>query len=74
MPVVPGGKLVVSRLRAGGVAIAMLRAALLVWAAASVTWAVKLNVPLLVGVPLMVPLDTFKVNPPGSAPVLMLHV
>lgn len=37
----------------------------------SVTVAVKLEVPTVVGVPVMVPVLVFSVNPAGSAPKLM---
>jgi hypothetical protein len=40
----------------------------------SVTLAVKLNEPDAVGVPEIVPVPTAKVNPPGSAPELMLQL
>jgi hypothetical protein len=38
--------------------------------ALSVTWAVKLYVPAVVGVPLSTPLAAFSVSPGGSAPAL----
>ena len=40
----------------------------------SVTFAVKLNDPDAVGVPEIVPLEAFNVNPVGSAPELMLQL
>jgi hypothetical protein len=38
--------------------------------ALSATWAVKLNVPALVGVPLSTPLDGSNPSPGGSEPVV----
>ena len=48
----------------------MLNALVVVWAgpAESVTRAVKLNVPVDVGVPLMAPLEALSVRPLGKAP------
>ena len=40
----------------------------------SVTTAVKLNVPLAVGVPEMTPLEGFKDRPAGRLPEEMVHV
>ena len=58
--------------------IVMLSAAVAVPAvgvAESVTFAVKLNVPVTVGVPVIAPvLGLLKVRPVGNAPALMLHV
>ena len=41
--------------------------------AESVTFAVKLNVPDAVGVPVIWP-EVLRFNPPGSAPLVILHV
>jgi hypothetical protein len=41
---------------------------------ASVTDAVKLDVPLAVGLPEIRPLDVFRVSPAGSCPEAMLQV
>jgi hypothetical protein len=40
----------------------------------SVTRTLKLNIPLMDGVPLMPPVDAVNVNPPGNAPVTMVQV
>jgi hypothetical protein len=45
-----------------------------VGAVESVTLAVKLNVPAVVGVPEIVPLAAASVRPAGSAPELMLQL
>ncbi len=37
---------------------------------ASVTLAVKVNVPAAEGVPVMAPVEALRLRPPGSAPVL----
>ena len=40
----------------------------------STTWAVKLNVPAVVGVPVMAPVDGFSVKPAGSEPLIIENV
>jgi hypothetical protein len=40
----------------------------------STTWAVKLKVPALVGVPLMLPLEVLRVRPGGSEPAVIEKV
>jgi hypothetical protein len=40
----------------------------------STTWAVKLNVPAVVGVPVIAPVDGFSVNPGGSEPLVIENV
>jgi hypothetical protein len=45
-----------------------------VGAVESVTFAVKLNVPAVVGVPEIVPLAAASVRPAGNAPELMLQL
>ena len=40
----------------------------------STTWAVKLNVPAAVGVPVMAPVEGFSVRPVGSAPLMIENV
>ena len=42
--------------------------------AESATCTVKLNVPELVGVPVIAPVAAFKLKPEGKAPVVMTHV
>ena len=42
--------------------------------ALSVTCTVKLNVPELVGVPVIAPVAAFKLKPEGKAPVMVTHV
>lgn len=54
------------------VLMVMLRGAVAVPAAASVTLTVKLEVPTAVGVPVIAP--AFKFNPAGSVPALMLQL
>ena len=49
----------------------MLRLLLAVAVAESVTLAVKLKVPPTVSVPVMPPVDVFRVRPPGSVPTVM---
>jgi hypothetical protein len=59
-------------LRFVGVAETVILSSLVVVAAgvaASVTRAVKLEVPVAVGVPLITPVEVFKVRPAGSEPV-----
>ena len=51
-------------------AIVMLRLLLAVAVDESVTWAVKVNVPLALGVPVMLPF-VFSVRPPGSEPLVL---
>ena len=41
---------------------------------ASVTWAVKLEVPVAVGVPLITPVEEFKDRPAGRLPTVTAHV
>jgi hypothetical protein len=52
----------------------MLKACVAATALASRTRNVKLNVPAVVGVPLMAPVFVLRVNPPGKAPVIIAHV
>ena len=40
----------------------------------STTWAVKVNVPAAVGVPVMAPVEGFSVKPVGSEPLVMENV
>jgi hypothetical protein len=40
----------------------------------STTWAVKVNVPAAVGVPVMAPVDGFSVKPVGSEPLVIENV
>jgi hypothetical protein len=40
----------------------------------STTWAVKVNDPAAVGVPVMAPVETFSVRPVGSEPAVMENV
>jgi hypothetical protein len=40
----------------------------------STTWAVKLNVPAVVGVPVIAPVVEFNVNPAGSEPAVIENV
>ena len=40
----------------------------------STTWAVKLNVPGVVGVPVIAPVDGFRIKPPGSEPLTIENV
>jgi hypothetical protein len=40
----------------------------------STTFAVKVNVPYAVGVPVMAPVEVFKVNPVGSEPLVIENV
>jgi hypothetical protein len=52
----------------------MLRFAVAVAEVESVTFAVKENVPVEVGVPVISPVLTFNVRPGGKLPELMLHI
>ena len=52
----------------------MLRAWLSVAALASVTWTVKFDVPVPVGVPLISPVVLFKLRPSGRLPLAILQV
>ena len=52
----------------------MLRFAVAVAAAESVTFTVKLETPVALGVPVIAPVFAFTLNPVGSVPALMLHV
>ena len=61
----------------GGGPITMLQFAVPVPAAVpveSTTWAVKLNVPDVVGVPVIAPVDAFSVRPAGNEPLVMENV
>jgi hypothetical protein len=40
----------------------------------STTWAVKVNVPAAVGVPVMAPVEGFSVKPVGSEPLVIENV
>jgi hypothetical protein len=40
----------------------------------STTWAVKLNVPEVLGVPVIAPVEVFKVKPAGNEPVVIENV
>ena len=40
----------------------------------STTWAVKLNVPAVVGVPVIAPVELFKVKPVGNDPAVIENV
>jgi hypothetical protein len=40
----------------------------------STTWAVKLNVPAMVGVPVIAPVEVFSVKPAGSEPLVIENV
>ena len=40
----------------------------------STTWAVKLNVPAVVGVPVIAPVDELSESPGGSAPTVIENV
>jgi hypothetical protein len=52
----------------------MLRFAVAVLLSASVTFTVKLDVPVAEGVPEITPVLAFSVRPAGKLPLLMLHV
>ncbi len=68
----PPGKVVV--VITGAALIVISKALLLVAPAKSVTRAVKLEVPAVVGVPEISPVAALSVNPAGSEPVLLDHV
>jgi hypothetical protein len=73
-PVAPLAGVVPVTLSGGGVAaIVMLKLLLAAPAAESVACTVKLNAPLALGVPVMLPF-VFRLRPPGSAPAAMDHV
>ena len=72
MPIRPLGKVDVVIINGAG-AMVICRGAVAVCAAASVTLAVKLNVPAVVGVPEIWPAEE-SVSPPGSAPALTVQV
>ena len=40
----------------------------------SITWTVKLLVPAVVGVPLITPVEAFKLNPAGRTPIVILQL
>jgi hypothetical protein len=52
----------------------MLQLAVAVLPFESTTWAVKLYVPTVVGVPVIAPVDVFSVKPGGSAPPVIENV
>jgi hypothetical protein len=52
----------------------MLQLAVAVLPFESTTWAVKLYVPVLVGVPVIAPVDELSESPGGSAPILIENV
>ena len=68
----PAGKEVVVMF--SGTATVRLRGALAAAAMVSVTWTVKLVVPVPVGVPEITPVPGAIASPPGSAPAEMDHV
>ena len=75
MPTLPPGSEVVVSVKAP--LIVMLRLAVAVAAAESVTFTVKAEVPMVVGVPVMAPLVApvgVSAKPGGNAPAMMLHV
>ena len=72
MPTLPPGSEVVVSVKAP--LIVMLRLAVAVADAESVTLTVKVDGPMVVGVPMMVPVVGTRVKPAGSAPAMMLHV
>jgi hypothetical protein len=49
-------------------------ASVAVWLAESATWNVRLVTAVVVGVPVMAPVEAFKDNPPGNEPELTVHV
>ena len=51
-----------------------LNALVAVAAALSVTCAVKLDVPTVVGVPVSAPVAAFNIKPAGNAPAVTVHV
>jgi hypothetical protein len=67
---VPGGSGEVVVITSGGGVICKVNARLAVAPTLSVTWAVKLNVPIWVGVPLIAPVEGVSDNPGGSEPAL----
>jgi hypothetical protein len=72
MPVVPETKekvLIIS-----GSAIISVSTRLAVVLFASVTWTVKLDVPAVVGVPEITPVEAARLNPAGRLPVVINHV
>ena len=71
VPAVPAARFFV--LIVSGAATAMTRSFTALAPAASADFAVKLKVPVFVGVPLIVPLLEFKLNPSGSEPVSTVH-
>jgi hypothetical protein len=54
--------------------IVILKGAVAVAAAKSVTFTVKLEVPVVVGLPVMAPVEEFRCSPGGKAPAMMLQV
>ena len=72
MPVVPPGSEEV--VTDTPVAIVIESDAVLVFPAASVTFATKLDVPLPVGVPLITPVEDARLKPAGTEPDEMLQV
>lgn len=74
VPTVPPARLDVEIANCPAAATAMLKDWVAVLLLASCTWAVKVEVPDAVGVPVIAPDDAFKVRPAGSEPLLMLHV
>jgi hypothetical protein len=75
VPVVAAGQ--ASVICGGAITIEQLLVLVLVPAAVpreSTTWAVKLNVPAVVGVPVIAPVVEFNVNPAGSEPAVIENV
>jgi len=74
LPKAPTGKEVVVIVGATGTGLMTILSTLVVFPAAFIALIVKLDVPSVVGVPVIAPLAVFKLNPAGSLPLANDHV
>jgi len=71
---VPAGKEAVVMVGATGAELMTMLSALVAFPALFVALTVKLNVVAVVGVPVIAPVDVFKLRPPGRLPLAIAHV
>ena len=74
VPTVPAGKEAVVIVGATGAELMTMLSALVAFPALFVALTVKLKVAAVVGVPVIAPVDAFKLRPPGRLPLAIAHV
>jgi len=74
VPTVPAGKEAVVIVGATGAELITMLSALVAFPALFVALTVKLKVVAVVGVPVIAPVDAFKLRPPGRLPLAIAHV